>query len=104
MSQGQFLRYDGPVSIGGVKYSPARLREHRDHSGRRSWDGAAWIVASRTPKGYKPDLSGNDSVPVELPDGRHGNALVTNVSFDGAYFKLELTGTGPAPGYAGDGQ
>ncbi|MEU5323027.1 hypothetical protein AB0G67_40685 [Streptomyces sp. NPDC021056] len=104
MTEGQFLHYDGPVTVDGIKYPTARLREHREQSGLRSWDGAAWIAASRTPEGYKPSLSGNEPIPVELPDGRHGNALVTNVGFDGAYFKLELTGTGPAPGHTGDAQ
>lgn len=101
MTDGQFLHYDGPVAIGGVQYPIGRLREHREPVGDdghlRSWDGAAWIVAARAPEGFSPNLA-TDPVPVELPDGRHGNALVTNVTFDGAYWKLELTGTGPAPG------
>lgn len=96
MTDGQFLHYDGPVTIDGVQYPTARLREHRDDY-LRSWDGAAWVAASSTPKGFSPSLA-TDPVPVELPDGRHGNALITNISFDGACWKLELAGTGPAPG------
>lgn len=103
MTEEQFLHYDGPVAINGVQYQIARLREHREQSGLRSWDGAAWIAASRTPEGYKPNLT-TDPVPVELPDGRQGKALVTNIVFDGAFFKLELAGTGPAPGHAEDDQ
>lgn len=99
MTEGQFLHYDGPATIGGVEYPTARLREHRDQSGLRSWDGSAGIAASRTPEGFRPNLSGSDAVPVQLPDGRHGKALVTNISFDGSYWSLELAGTGPAPGY-----
>lgn len=101
MTDGQFLHYDGPLTVDGVQYPTARLREHRERVGEdgylRSWDGAAWIAASRTPQGFAPTLA-TDPVEVALPDGRSGHALVTNVSFDGAYWKLELTGTGPAPG------
>ena len=98
MTDGQLLDYSGPVAIGDVQYPTARLREHREQGGLRSWEGAAWIAVSRLPAGHEPSLA-TDAVPVELPDGRRGKALITNIVFDGAFFKLELTGTGPAPGY-----
>lgn len=56
------------------------------------------MPAARAPEGFTPSLA-TDPVPVELPDGRHGKALVTNISFDGTGWTVELTGTGPAPGH-----
>ncbi|WP_329376250.1 hypothetical protein [Streptomyces sp. NBC_01483] len=99
MTDGQFLHYDGPAAIDGTKFPTVSLREHRD-GGLRSWDGSASMAVSQAPQGFAPDLSASDAVPVELPDGRHGKALVTNIHFDGSVWRLELTGTGPAPGYS----
>jgi hypothetical protein len=103
VTEGQFLHYDGPVAIDGTEFPIASLREHRDSAAEggwlKSWDGSAWLAASKAPEGFRPELSGSDPVPVELPDGRHGKVLVTNVSFDGACWKLELAGTGWPPGY-----
>lgn len=98
MTDGQFLHYDGPAAIDGTQFPNVSLREHREGE-MRSWDGSATMAASQTPEGFAPDLSSRDAVPVELPDGRHGKALVTNIRFDGRSWRLELTGTGPAPGY-----
>lgn len=96
MPAGQFLDYHGPVAVDGVEFPTGRLSEHREGN-LRAWEGSAWVAASRTPEGFSPSLAG-DPVPVELPDGRRGMALVSNVRFDGAYWRLDLTGTGPAPG------
>lgn len=98
MANGQFLYYDGPATIDGTEFPVVSLREHREGE-MRSWDGTASMPVSQAPNGFAPDLSGRDAVPVELPDGRHGKALVTNTHFDGSTWRLELTGTGPAPGY-----
>jgi len=98
MTEGQFLHYDGPAAIDGTEFQNVSLREHRESGALRSWDGSATMALSQAPEGYAPDLSGRDAVPVELPDGRHGKALVTNLHFDGSTWRLELTGTGPAPG------
>lgn len=97
MTEGQFLHYDGPAVIDGMEFPSVSLREQRD-GGLRSWSGAATLTVSQAP-GFAPDLSHQDAVPVELPDGRHGKALVTNIHFNGSVWRLELTGTGPTPGY-----
>lgn len=98
VTDGQFLHYDGPADIGGITWPNVRLREHRD-GGLRSWDGSASMAVSQAPAGFAPALSQPDPDAVELPDGRRGKALVTNIHFDGSEWHLELTGTGPAPGY-----
>jgi hypothetical protein len=98
MTDGQFLYYDGSAVINGVDWPSVSLREHRD-GGLRSWDGTARMSPSQAPDGFAPDLSSRDAETVELPDGRHGKALITNIHFDGSVWRLELTGTGPAPGY-----
>jgi hypothetical protein len=98
MGEGQFLHYDGSATIDGVGWPSVSLREHRDGE-MRSWDGSAVMAVSEAPAGFAPDLSSNEPGTVELPDGRHGKALVTNIHFDGSTWRLELTGTGPAPGY-----
>lgn len=97
MSTGQPLDYEGPAAINGVEFSEVRLREYLDGH-LRGWEGTSRIPAARIPEGFSPNFAGNDPVPVELPDGRHGMALVTNVSFDGTTWTIDLTGTGPAPG------
>lgn len=96
MTTGHFLDYEGPAAIDGVEFPFVRLRESLD--GRlRSWEGSARMSAADVPEGFSPQLAGNDAVPVELPDGRQGQVLVTNVHFDGSRWTLHLMGTGPAP-------
>lgn len=100
MTNGQFLHYDGPAAIDGTEFPNVSLREHREGGGLRSWDGAATMTVSEAPEGFAPALASRDAVRVELPDGRQGKALLTNIRFDGRSWHLELTGTGPAPGYS----
>lgn len=96
MTTGQFLDYDGPAAIDEVEFPAVRLREYLDGN-LRGWEGMARVSTAGTPEGFSPNFAGNDPVTVELPDGRLGQALVTNVAFDGSSWTLHLTGTGPAP-------
>lgn len=98
MIEGQFLHYDGSAAIDGTEFPSVSLREHREQGGLHSWAGSASMTVAQAPAGFTPELS-SDAVLVELPDGRHGKALITNILFNGQTWRLELTGTGPAPGY-----
>ncbi|MFB7399772.1 hypothetical protein ACFCZR_06330 [Streptomyces rubiginosohelvolus] len=90
------FHYRGPALLDGIEFPDVRLREERD-GGLRSWEGETSFPASAPPSGFSPDLAHAGTVAVRLPDGREGNALVTNLSFDGASWSLSLQGTGPAP-------
>lgn len=98
MTDGKFLHYDGPAAIDGTDFPSVSLREHREQGGLFSWNGSATMAVGQAPAGFTPELA-TDAVLVELPDGRHGKALVTNILFNGQGWQMELTGTGPAPGY-----
>jgi hypothetical protein len=97
MSNERFT-YSGPATVGGIQLPNVRLHETTDPGGGlRSWEGTARFHATETPEGFPGDLQGPQSVLVELPDGRTGQVLVTNVDFTGALWIVGLLGTGPAP-------
>lgn len=92
----QRFTYSGPATISGMQIPNVRLQEGKEGE-MRYWDGSATFPADETPEGFPGDLNGPQSVPIELPDGRTGQVLVTNVAFNGAHWMVELMGTGPAP-------
>jgi hypothetical protein len=88
--------YSGSATISGMQIPNVRLQEGKEGE-MRYWDGSATFPADETPEGFPGDLNGPQSVPIELPDGRTGQVLVTNVAFNGAHWMVDLMGTGPAP-------
>jgi hypothetical protein len=89
--------YSGSAVIGGVQLPNVRLHENASDGGLRSWEGSARFSAGDTPDGFPGDLEGPESAPIELPDGRTGQVLVTSIGFNGAHWTVGLLGTGPAP-------
>lgn len=89
--------YRGPATIGGVRLPNVRLQENIPDGGLRSWEGSASFAAADAPEGFPANLDLGKVASVELPDGRTGQALVTNNTFDGRHWTVELQGSGRAP-------
>lgn len=89
--------YHGPATVGGVRLPNVILREDFPDGGLRSWEGSAAFSAADAPEGFPANLDLGAMASVELPDGRTGQALITNNAFDGRQWTVELTGSGPAP-------
>lgn len=85
------FHYSGPATIDGVQFPNVDL-----HGDTRDWEGVTSFPASSAPAGFSANISGGP-LTVELPDGRRGRALMSNVRFDGSRWTVDLTGTGPAP-------
>ncbi|MEU6535525.1 hypothetical protein [Streptomyces sp. NPDC047000] len=92
------FKYRGPAVIDGVQFTVVLLQED-DGPGEslRSWNGMSSFLAGSAPQGFTGNLGGNGPVKVELPEGRTGLVLVTDVQFDGRAWTVRLEGTGPAP-------
>jgi len=92
------FRYRGPAVIDGVQFTVVLLQEDTDPGeSLRSWRGVSSFLADAKPQGFTGNLGSNGPVEVELPEGRSGLALVTDIQFDGRAWTVHLQGTGPAP-------
>ncbi|MER7801238.1 hypothetical protein ABTX71_12995 [Streptomyces parvulus] len=91
------FRYSGTATVDGVHLPNVRLQENPPEGEMRSWEGSASFPAADAPEGFPANLDLGSTATVELPDGRKGQALITNTAFDGHRWTVELTGTGPAP-------
>ncbi|MFJ3834458.1 hypothetical protein ACIPY6_02955 [Streptomyces sp. NPDC090054] len=95
MSDAPF-HHSGPVTIDGVTYPHAEIREYRSQGGLRSWSGSLSFHANSQPTGFSPDLAQAGPVKLGLLDGRAGQAFLS-MSFNGSVWTLDIQGTGPAP-------
>jgi hypothetical protein len=92
------FRYRGPAVIDGIHFTVVLLQEDTGPGeSLRSWSGTTSFPADATPPGFSGHLGAEGPVKVELPEGRSGQVLVTNVHFDGRAWTVHLQGTGPAP-------
>lgn len=92
------FRYRGPAVIDGVQFDLVLLQEDTAPGEFfRSWSGRSSFPADATPDGFAGDLGSDGPVQLELPEGRSGQVLVTDVQFDGRAWTVHLQGTGPAP-------
>ncbi|MFJ5779101.1 hypothetical protein [Streptomyces sp. NPDC093094] len=89
------ISYRGPATIDGVLIPNVQLREKASGSGPRTWEGRSSFRVAEAPEGF--GLAPGGPVAIELADGRRGDVLVRNVSFDGRRWTIDFTGTGPAP-------
>lgn len=89
--------YSGSATVDGVRLPNVRLRENPRDGGLRSWEGSASFSMTDAPDGFPSSLNVGNMAPLELPDGRAGQALITNVAFNGGHWVVELQGSGPAP-------
>lgn len=91
------FHYSGPVTIDGVTYPDARLREDGPPGGLESWSGFLSFHIQSKPAGFTPpDMTRTEPTELRLADGRTGQAFVFP-SFNGTVWTLKITGTGPAP-------
>ncbi len=93
----EHFSYSGPATVDGVRLPNVRLQENPRDGGLRSWEGSASFSVADAPDGFPSNLALGKMASVELPDGRAGQALVTNVVFNGGQWDVELQGSGPAP-------
>ena len=92
------FRYRGPAAIGGVQFAVVLLQEDTGPGEfLQPWRGMTSFPASATPQGFTGNLGQDGPVTVELPDGRAGQVVVTDVQFDGRTWTVHLEGNGPAP-------
>lgn len=92
------FHYRGPATIDGVQFSAVLLREDIEPGQTiRSWSGLSSFLADDKPQNFTGNMGQNGPVAVELPYGRRGQVLVSNIGFDGSAWTVHLTGTGPAP-------
>lgn len=99
-SNAQLFIYEGPATIGGVAFDEVSLHEERqpfDLGYLRSWEGTAVVPVTAAPPLF--GMPNTPTLEVELPDGRKGRACAS-ARCDGGRWTLEITGAGPAPGYA----
>ncbi|MFF1416556.1 hypothetical protein [Streptomyces sp. NPDC058280] len=96
----ELFAYRGPAVVADIDFPDVELHEERDAGDAvlRSWEGETSFLAAEVPTGFTPALMDSDIVTVRLPDGRQGQALVTDLQFDGQAWTMVLQGTGPAPG------
>ena len=91
------FRYRGPAVIDGVQFPVVLLQEDTGPGEHlRSWSGLSSFPNSAKPEGFT-GAPGEGPVSVELPEGRKGQVLVTEVQFDGRAWTVHFQGTGPAP-------
>lgn len=92
------FKYRGPATVGGVPFPTVLLQEDGGPGeSLRSWSGLSSFLNTAKPQGFTGSLGDDGPVTVELPDGRSGQALVTNIEFNGRTWTVHLQGTGPAP-------
>jgi len=92
------FKYRGPAVIGGVQFAVVLLEEDTGPGEHlRSWTGMSSFPAAAAPQGFTGNLGSDGPVKVELPEGRSGQVLVTDVQFDGRAWTVRLQGTGPTP-------
>ncbi|MEU6513666.1 hypothetical protein [Streptomyces sp. NPDC046978] len=89
--------YRGSAAIGGVTLPNVVFQETTQDGGLQSWEGAAAVPVSDTPDGFPGNVDTGQTVLVELPDGRKGDVIVTNLGFEGSQWTVQLLGTGPLP-------
>ncbi|MFH9413963.1 hypothetical protein [Streptomyces rochei] len=89
--------YRGPALVAGIQLPNVRLHEIAPGAGLRAWEGLATFSVADAPAGFPANLDLGKAASVELPDGRVGEALITNKAFDGRHWTVELQGSGPAP-------
>lgn len=91
------FHYSGPAEIDRVSFPEVQFQERPSEGRLRSWEGATSFSAANTPVGFTANMGGSGPVTVQLPDGRQGQAFVSNVGFDGSRWTVDLMGTGPTP-------
>ncbi|QTU45630.1 hypothetical protein F3K20_12820 [Streptomyces scabiei] len=81
-----------------MPFPTVRLQETTGpEEGLRSWDGLSSFGVAEAPEGFPASLNAGETARVELPDGREGAVLVTNVGFANGAWTVHMQGTGPAP-------
>ncbi|MFG2963568.1 hypothetical protein ACGFZS_09790 [Streptomyces sp. NPDC048288] len=92
------FRYRGPAVIDGVQFAIVLLQEDTGAGeSLRTWSGMSSFVVSAAPDGFTGNLGSDGPVRIELPEGRKGLVLITDIQFDGRAWTVHLQGTGPAP-------
>ncbi|MFH9823026.1 hypothetical protein [Streptomyces bobili] len=90
------FKYRGPAVIDGVQFTGVDLQEDTGPGEHlRSWSGTTSFSANDAPQGFT-GMPGGPFL-IELPEGRSGQVLITNVHFDGHAWTVQLQGTGPTP-------
>ncbi|WP_432041428.1 hypothetical protein [Streptomyces cadmiisoli] len=92
------FRYRGPAVIDGIQFTIVLLQEDTaPGESLRSWSGTSSFNPSEAPEGFTGNLGASGPVKIELPEGRDGLVIVTEVGFDGQAWTVHLQGTGPTP-------